>query len=490
MHSVTTRNMNTLLTLRKPLLALLAVVLGGGIGLLAVGYGETVEVTTSLLVILLFGLLTLSAPFYGFLVWLFGATLLDSRVELPLGVGLPDLSFNRFAILFLALTLILPVVTGRTRLLHTGLIDLCILLTPLGFALAARLSPQPITVVQTALSLYLIPMSAYFFAKHLIRDRERLHQMLWIIVAFGIFAGAYALYEALTGHVLFPAREQEVQRFYRGETNLRLIVGLIGSTGGMGRVLTTTLLVTSYLFMESRHGLLKPWLLAGALLQFGGLLVTFSRTPLLALLAGLFLLQFVYPRLRLVLIIGSLFVALNLAVNWQQLQATEVAQSRLDGASDYLDRTARWRAGVNMWLERPLLGWGVGHYATVSGQYRTDASNRNFDAVENDFLYLLVSAGLVGFLPYALFLLMPFVKSLLIFGRSYSRAWLSFIQGRTVVLYWAVFLCFLIGSFTARNVEPIVTLLPFAITGAIIGSQEAMLTPRRAQQKRAAGLVG
>lgn len=481
--------MNILLTLRKPLLALLAVALGGGIGLLTVGYGDMVQVTTSLLVIILIGLLTLSIPLYGFLGWLFGAALLDSWVELPLGAGLPDLSFNRFAILFLALTLLLPVVTGRRRLSHIGLTDLCILLTPLGFALAARLSAQPVTVVQTALSLYLIPASAYFFAKHLIRDRASLHQMFWVIAAFGIFAGAYALYESLTGHVLFLAKEQEVRRLYRGESNLRLIVGLVGSTGGMGRVLTTTLLVTIYLLLESRHGLLKPWLLGGALLQFGGLLVTFSRTPLLALLVGLLLLQFVYPRLRLVLILGSLFVALNFAVNWQQIQATEVAQNRLNGESDYIDRTARWTAGVNMWLERPLFGWGVGHFATLSGQYRADASSRNFDAVENDFLYLLVSAGLAGFLPYALFLLTPFAKSLLLFGRSYSRAWFSFIQSRTVVLYWAIFLCFLIGSFTARNVEPIVTLLPFALTGAIIGSQEVFLVQRRTPQEQPVGAV-
>ena len=71
------RNMNFLLNLSKPLLALLAVALGGSIGLLAVGYGQMVEVTTSLLVIILFGLLILSAPLPGFLVWLFGAALLD-----------------------------------------------------------------------------------------------------------------------------------------------------------------------------------------------------------------------------------------------------------------------------------------------------------------------------------------------------------------------------------------------------------------------------
>lgn len=474
----TTRNINNLLRVRKPLLALLAVMLGGGIGVLVVGNSATAQLITALLIILLFGLLTLNAPLYGFLAWLFGATLLDSWVELPLGAGLPDLSFNRFAVLFLTLTLLLPVITGRTRLPHIGLTDLCIVFSTIGFALAARLSPQPVAVIQTALSLYLIPASAYFFAKHLVRYRESLHQMFWVIAAFGIFAGVYALYESLTGNVLFLAKEQEVQRLYRGVTNLRLIVGLVGSTGGMGRVLATTLLVTIYLIMESRHGLLKPWLVGGALLQLGGLFVTYSRTPLLALLAGLLLLQFVYPRLRLVLIVGSLFVALNFAVNWQQIQATEAAQDRLNGVTDYNDRAARWGTGLNMWMERPLFGWGIGYFDDLSGQYRADPSSRNFDAVENDFIYLLVSAGLVGFLPYALFLVLPFLQSIRLFGQALRQPWLSFVHTRLVVLYWAVLLCFVIGSFTARNVQPIVKLLPFALTGAIIGSQEAFLAQR------------
>jgi O-antigen ligase len=470
--------MNNLLTIRKPLLAMLAIALGGGIGLLAVGDGETIQVTTSLLVIILFGLLTLSAPLYGFLVWLFGAAMLDSWVELPLGVGLPDLSFNRFTVLFLALTLLLPVVTGRTRLPHMGLTDLCILLGAIGFALAARLSPQPVAVVQTALSLYLIPASAYFFAKHLIHDRDSLHQMFWVIVTFGAFAGACALYEGITGTILFPLKEQAGQRLYRGETNLRLILGVVGSTGGMARVLAITLLVTLYLIMESRHPLLKPWLLVGALFQFGGLLITFSRTPLLALLAALALLQWVYPRLRLLLLVGGLFVALFFAVNWQQIQATEVAQDRFTGVADYQDRSTRWQAGVNMWLERPLWGWGVGHFAAFSGQFRTDSVERNFDAVENDFLYVLVSAGLVGFLPYATFLLAPFWKSIGLFRQTRYWTWIGFIQSHTVVLYWAILLCFLIGSLTARNVQPIVKLLPFALFGAIIGSQEGLLARR------------
>lgn len=471
----TTKSIDLLLHLRKVLLALVAVGAGSAIGLLVVDTNESAAVITSLLVLICFVLLTLNEPFSGLLVWLFCAAILDSWVELPFGAGLPDLSFNRFAVLFLALALLLPVLVGRTSLRHLGLIDLCVLLAPIGFALAARISPQPVGVVQTALSLHLIPAAAYFFAKHLVQDRQRLQLLLWVIACFGIFVGAYAIYESFTGHVLFLAKDQEVGRLYRDDTQLRLIVGLIGSTGGMGRVLVITLLVTIYLIMERRSNRGGLWLIGGALVEFGGLLVTYSRTPLFALLLGLFLLQFCYPRLRTVLVVGALFVALNLAANWQQIQASAIAQHRLDGLQDYNGRTTRWETGLNMWLDRPLQGWGVSAFAAVSGQYRVDNPGRNFDAVENDFLYLLVATGLIGFLPYAIFLLAIGGKSIALFFQTRRHDWVSFIHTRTVVLFWAVFLCFVIGSFTAKNVQPIVKLLPFVIAGAIVGSQEHRL---------------
>jgi O-antigen ligase len=209
--------------------------------------------------------------------------------------------------------------------------------------------------------------------------------------------------------------------------------------------------------------------------QFGGLLVTFSRTPILTFLAGLLILQLFYPTLRRILIVLTLVVTLALAFNWQQIQQTQGVQERLDGIEDYNGRAARWQAGLSMWLEQPVRGWGMGRYAEWSGRFRADGSRQNIDAVESDYLLILVGAGLVGFAPYALYLFSATTGSLRLFVR---RKWVEehgFIRVGTIGLMWAVLLCFWVGSFFATNQFNILRILPFVLIGAIVGTHQPLL---------------
>jgi O-antigen ligase len=271
------------------------------------------------------------------------------------------------------------------------------------------------------------------------------------------------------------AKDQVIERLSRGETSLRLIEGLIGETGSMGRILAITLFVTLYFIVEKKTNSFKPFWMVGALLQFGGLVATFSRTPLLTFLLGLFILQFFYPSLRRLLIVLALVVGITLALNWQRIQQTEAAQDRLSSMEDYNGRSSRWEAGFQMWMEKPIRGWGMGRYAEWSGRYRADGSRQNMEAVENDYLLIMVGAGLVGFLPYALFLWTTLVSSVRLFFRRHHLGESAFIQPGTIALVWATMACFLLASFTAINSLAITRLLPFILFGAIVGSHQYLL---------------
>jgi O-antigen ligase len=146
-------------------------------------------------------------------------------------------------------------------------------------------------------------------------------------------------------------------------------------------------------------------------------------------------------------------------------------------------RQARWAAGYNMWLAKPVWGWGFGQYEEQSGRFRTDGMHTNLSAIENDFLHILVGSGLIGFLPYLLFLLIPLVNSLRLFFKARAPDWSGFIEPQIVVVYWAVILSFLIGSYTQIQTRSIVKLLPFALAGAVVGTHERWL---RAPKKRSA----
>jgi hypothetical protein len=311
----------------KLLFAFFAIFLGFLISWAAIHSQESVESLLSVLMMALFMLIALYHPLGAFLAWLFLNTFIDSWVELELGRGIPDISFGRFAAFALMVSLFMRVSTGRMRLIPLSATDLFALCTPFAIALSAPQSVQPVATVQTALSMYFIPLIAYFLAKQLVRKQEHLHWLLAVVAIFGAIAGAHALYEGLTGNTLFLAKGQVIDRLHRGNTNLRLIEGLVGETGAMGRILAITLLVTLYMSVESKNSYFKPYWLVGALLQFGGLIITYSRTPILTFLAGLLILQFVYPSLRKFLIVLAIVVAATLAVNWQQIQRTDAASA-------------------------------------------------------------------------------------------------------------------------------------------------------------------
>ncbi|MCC6454715.1 MAG: O-antigen ligase family protein [Caldilineaceae bacterium] len=478
---------------RKVLFACLAIAIGLLIGVTAERPRESLELLSSIFVVGLFILIALYHPLGGFLTWVFMTTFIDTWVKVPMGAGIPDLSFGRVAVFALSVSLLMRVATRTIHLVPLSSTDLFALVIPLAISLSAPLAVDPVATIQTAISMYLVPLAGFMLAKQFIRSEDHLHWLLGVIAFFGVVAGAHAIYEALTGHVIFMAKDQVISRVTRGDTNLRLIVGLIGETGAMGRTLAITLLVTLYYIVENKNSYFKPFWVVGAFVQFGGLAVTLSRTPLLAFLLGMFILQFSYPALRRVLIILTLIVAVTLGLTWERVQQTEAAQDRLSGVQDANGRTSRWQAGFNMWLERPIRGWGTGRYEEWSGRFRADGSRQNIDAIENDYLRILVGAGLIGFLPYAFFLLTILISSIRLFFRRKVLEPEMFIHTGTIALCWALMGCFLLSSFTAVNSQAITRLLPFVLFGAIVGSHQPLLARESNRQwslsARAASLI-
>jgi O-antigen ligase len=55
------------------------------------------------------------------------------------------------------------------------------------------------------------------------------------------------------------------------------------------------------------------------------------------------------------------------------------------------------RDGLKMFLQRPVLGWGLGAFPVVYPQFRTFYTNFFVNEAHNDYLQLLVEMGLLGF---------------------------------------------------------------------------------------------
>jgi O-antigen ligase len=366
---------------------------------------------------------------------------------------------------------------GKFRFGRIGLADVCMIATTFGIMLSAPLSVDLKGVLRWSISLHFIPLSLYFFAKNLVQNKDDLHKLFLVIAILGFVAASYVIYEQTTGHILFLGKGQSLEEAQRRTGHygygLRVVRGLLGSGSNSGRVLISTIPITFYLVFESKSANRKV-LLAGTIpVQFYGLFLTYNRTSWYALLLSLTIIQFFYPQFRKVYFVIVFVAAVALWATWDQVSESTVVTKRVNSEVSTLEgRETRWQAGYNMWRAKPLRGWGFGRYEKESGRFRTDGDRRNLRAIENDYLHILVGSGLIGFLPYLLFLLTPLLNSLRLFFRARAPDWLGFIKPETIAVYWTVILSFAMGSYTQIQTQQIVKMLPFAVAGAVVGTHE------------------
>ncbi len=486
LKSISIQGLDILIKIRLVLIGLIAVGLGVLFGYL-IDSPETGELIISIIVVIIMLAIIINNPLNGLLVWLFFMPFIETWVEIPMGAGIPDLSFSRFTIAFLAIFMLALAAIGKFRFARIGLADICILATTIGIMTAASLSINPLETVQTTISLHLTSLIIYFFAKNLVQNKEDLHKLFWVIALLGFVSGAYAAYEYATGNVFFisKGKEYETWALVRGESGIQQIRGLWGSTGNMGRALAAAIPVTFYLFLErKKFDLGKIFLVVMLAAQFYGLVIAMARSPWYALLLALFVMQFFYPQFRKLFFAIALAATLVLWTTWDQVNESQVTNRVNDKVSTLEGREARWQAGYNMWQAKPIRGWGFGRYQQESGRFRTDGERRNLSAIENDYLHILVGSGLIGFLPYLVFLLAPLVNSLRLFFKARAPDWPGFIKAETLTVYWAVLICLAFTSYSAIHTHGVgIKMMTFAVAGAVVGTHEYLLRRIKASDR-------
>jgi len=273
----------------------------------------------------------------------------------------------------------------------------------------------------------------------------------------------------------------------RKDSGIRLIVGIWGSAGSMGRVLAMCLPVTLYLFLENNARPMRKLLLAGMLaIQAYSIVICMTRAPWISLLIALFVIQFFDKRFRRLFIIIAVVGAIILGLTWDRVTQSTVAARINDDTSTYEGRQERWKTGLNMWLVRPIRGWGFGRFEREAWRFRAGESNVRLSAPENDYLVVVIGSGLLGLLPYLGMLLIPLWYGLRLIAKAKAhpdrfrgaprhKPGTGFVKVETVAVACAVIICYLVYSFSAANVIAGTKLILFALCGAVIGSHEHLL---------------
>jgi putative inorganic carbon (HCO3(-)) transporter len=307
--------------------------------------------------------------------------------------------------------------------------DKKILFHPISIAITLQLVWITITAITSELPMvsfkflltklwFFIPI--YFYGILFFRqDEKNIARFIWLFVSALALVVLYTLtnhaingFDEASGHwVMFP--------FFKDHTSYGAILALAFP------------LLIGLLFSKKQSPIVRLIILFLITLFAFGIIMSYTRAAWLSLFGALvvyFLIRFKikFKYLAFLGLIGIGFIAFNWVEIGHSLEknnaehATENMDERIESMANVtsdasnLERINRWTCAVNLWQERPFLGWGPGTYAMVYGPFQqsrnltiisTTSGNRG--NAHSEYLGPLAEQGLIGML--LIFLLVGFI---------------------------------------------------------------------------------
>ncbi len=439
------------------------VLLGAVLGQLVLSPARNLLI--SVVAILVYLMVIVANPVNGLLLWVIAYPFTEFSINIPLGGGIPDLSPTRFCVAFISAMLLAQAAIGKRHFPRITKSDVFALLFFVGMSLSVGASADPLTSFQVVFDLFLISIVGYFLAKNLVRDRRDVEKVVTAFLIIGAYAGAYALYEQFTGNVLFSRAGKYAPTQY--SENIRILRGLFGQNAAFGSIFAMALPMGFYRFLETPRS--WKWKKTCYAILVGLMLVamfyTYKRAAWVSMMVSFLIMQTFYPKFRRIFWALVIISSLVLVATWDQVSESEVYTERVtkDWETGH-GRTDRAAVAIELWQERPFFGYGFNQFENVS----------SFDAVENFYLHILVSAGLVGFLPFAVFLILIVRDSILVYRQAPHNPRL-FLDRKLVIVFWAALSTYLVKGLTGAQEVAIVNYLPYLLIGAMIGSQGELI---------------
>lgn len=434
--------------------------IGLGVGLTSAFAQQVVSLSAALL----YFVISLVSPYYCLLFWLVLYPFAETRVNLSLGGGIPDLSPTRMVMGFLAVMLMAQIAIRKRPVPRLTRLDVLGLLFVAGIGASAVESANPVGAFKAVLDSYLAPLVFFFLAKQLVstrRDIERLFDALLIIGGYSAFL---AIHEQLTGNTWLMPEDAGIAVYTGG---LRVLRSLWGSNAAFGSIFALVIPIGFYRMIESR-GL--PGRLGYALLNLAflvGMFYTYKRAAWIAMVVSFVILYLLYPASRRLLLVMAIVFSVPLAVLWPRLARTTLVEDRITYQANTLNgRTDRWQVALQLWQQRPVFGQGFNKFDQLSG----------FIAIENQYLQILVSGGLAAFVPFAIFWLLVIWEGFELYIRGPSLPDI-FVNRAILAVFLAAIATYLVKGLSGVLGTPI-NLIFYVLVGAVIGSQAGLARRR------------
>ncbi len=337
----------------------------------------------------------------GLIVWLVLAPF-GRMFNITMGQGLPDLGLSRLAAGLMLALLVAQIAAGRRRLPRMLPLDWAILAFMAGVLLSVPAAGIGLVKgIQTAFDFLVLPLLLYWFARNVQAGRRSLQ---WVLVAVAIASVTMAFItarEQLTDQtVLTPTTWR-----FMYSLRTRKITSLFGTAVFMASALSVP--VPALFYAISRAKTLPGRVIWSSALAITltGVLLTYVRGVWLSTALSLAVMALLSrgPRRRLLPLFAVLAVALilfgGLIINPQAIQ------ERLGSENPIEYRINATAVSMKIVREHPLLGVGWDNFYRVavgSGfASRSDSSGLpDLPATHSLYLWVITSAGLVGFIPF------------------------------------------------------------------------------------------
>ncbi len=223
------------------------------------------------------------------------------------------------------------------------------------------------------------------------------------IVASNVIVCIFSLLQFFGSH-LFLTKQDYVGDFIR-------VTGTAGDPNYLALYLVTSLPLCLVLINSATSKLYKYLFYASALLIFTTLLLTFSRSGLLALIiiSFLYFIKLVKTNKRFLkyfLIIGVIALIFSVTIIGERVSSINslMGVRSLEDVEEIDDISLRQRfniqiAGIKMWMQSPVFGIGINNFRDNSVEYMPDYDKTKHVA-HNTYLEILAGAGLISFVVF------------------------------------------------------------------------------------------
>jgi O-antigen ligase len=275
---------------------------------------------------------------------------------------------------------------------------------------------------------FFIPM--LILAPVYFQEKKNIYWFIFLFVLGTVIASVYTLIHHSTynfgekeGHwVMYP--------FFKDHTIYGAIIALVlpWSVG--------------LFFLKKTNPLEKVGLVTIVVIILVALFFSYTRAAWLSVIGAIFVWLLIYFRVKLSYLITIGAFSLSLVfVFWDQIQmelerndevhTTEEFGTRLQSAANVstdasnLERINRWACAIEMFKERPLLGFGPGTYQFEYAQFQEPENltiiSTNFGDMGNahsEYLGALSETGIIGLLSFLALVVIIFYKGITLFYKS------------------------------------------------------------------------